>query len=163
MRDKSWFIKVPRGVNEKGLLIQRAVDDLTIKLERSPRMEEIADYIDLTVEETIEIIANHESNYYMSFDNPFSQEDGLTIGDLIGSHVDDYSTFELRADLEEVLLQLNEEERIVIFLVFNKGLSQRQIAEQLHLTQMKVSRIQRKALGRLKELLRDQDLSAFLD
>src|SRR4051812_34208820 len=51
LRDKSWFIKVPRRIKEKGLLIQHAVDELTIELERSPRMGEIADYLDLTLEE----------------------------------------------------------------------------------------------------------------
>jgi len=164
LRDKSWFIKVPRAIKEKGLLLQHAVDELTVSLERSPRTNEIADYLGLSVEEIIEIMAGRESYYYTSLDTPLSnEEDSSTIGDLIGSQADDYRLFEIRADLEEVLLLLSEVERIVIFLVFNEGQSQRQIAEQLHISQMKVSRIQKRALIKLKGLLADQQLSTFLN
>jgi RNA polymerase sigma-B factor len=164
LRDKSWFIKVPRRIKEKGLLIQHAVDELTVKLERSPRMEEIANYLELTVEETIEIMAGRESYNYISLDTPLSNdEDSSTIGDLMGSQANDYQSFEMRADLEQALIQLKKDERIIIFLAYNEGQSQRQIAEQLGVSQMSVSRIQKRAISKLKELLADQNLSAFLD
>jgi RNA polymerase sigma-B factor len=164
LRDKSWFIKVPRRIKEKGLLIQHAVDELTVALERSPRMDEIADYLELSVEETIEIMAGRESYNYISLDTPLSnEEDSSSIGDLMGSQANDYQTFEMRADLEEAMVQLKKDERIIIFLAYNEGQSQRQIAEQLGISQMSVSRIQKKAIGKLKELLVDQNLSSFLD
>jgi RNA polymerase sigma-B factor len=164
LRDKSWFIKVPRRIKEKGLLIQHAVDELTVELERSPRMDEIADYLELTVEETIEIMAGRESYNYISLDTPLSnEEESSTIGDLMGSQADDYHSFEMRADLEEAMIQLKKDERIIIFLAYNEGQSQRQIAEQLGISQMSVSRIQKRAIGKLKELLVDQSLSSFLD
>jgi RNA polymerase sigma-B factor len=164
LRDKSWFIKVPRRIKEKGLLIQHAVDELTVALERSPRMDEIADYLDLSVEETIEIMAGRESYNYISLDTPLSnEEDSSTIGDLMGSQADDYQTFEMRADLEEAMVHLKKDERIIIFLAYNEGQSQRQIAEQLGISQMSVSRIQKRAIGKLKELLEDRNLSSFLD
>jgi RNA polymerase sigma-B factor len=164
LRDKSWFIKVPRRIKEKGLLIQHAVDELTVELERSPRMDEIADYLELTVEETIEIMAGRESYNYISLDTPLSnEEDSSSIGDLMGSQVNDYQAFEMRADLEEALIQLKKDERVIIFLAYNEGQSQRQIAEQLGISQMSVSRIQKRAISKLKELLVDQNMSAFLD
>jgi RNA polymerase sigma-B factor len=164
LRDKSWFIKVPRRIKEKGLLIQHAVDDLTVELERSPRMDEIADYLELSIEETIEIMAGRDCYNYVSLDTPLSnEEDSTTIGDLIGTQADDYQSFEMRADLEEAMDQLKKDERIIIFLAFNEGQSQRQIAEQLGISQMSVSRIQKKAIGKLKGLLSDQKLSAFLE
>jgi RNA polymerase sigma-B factor len=164
LRDKSWFIKVPRRIKEKGLLIQHAVDELTVALERSPRMDEIAEYMELSVEETIEIMAGRECYNYISMDTPLSnEEDSSTIGDLMGSQADDYQAFEIRADLEEAMIQLKKEERIIIFLAYNEGQSQRQIAEQLGISQMSVSRIQKRAISKLKELLVDQHLSTFLD
>jgi RNA polymerase sigma-B factor len=69
----------------------------------------------------------------------------------------------MRADLEEALVQLKKDERIIIFLAYNEGQSQRQIAEQLGISQMSVSRIQKRAISKLKDLLADQNLSAFLD
>lgn len=164
LRDKSWFIKVPRRIKEKGLLIQHAVDELTVELERSPRMDEIANYLELSVEETIEIMAGRESYNYISLDTPLSsEEDSSSIGDLMGSQADDYQLFEMRADLDEAMVQLKKDERIVIFLAYNEGQSQRQIAEQLGISQMSVSRIQKRAITKLKGLLVDQNLSAFLE
>lgn len=164
LRDKSWFIKVPRRIKEKGLMIQHAVDELTVTLERSPRMDEIAEHLDLTIEEAIEIMAGRESYNYVSLDTPLSNEDdSSTIGDLMGSQADDYQSFEMRADLEEALIKLKKDERIIIFLAYNEGQSQRQIAEQLGISQMSVSRIQKRAIGKLKELLADQNLSGFLN
>ncbi|MEX2461127.1 MAG: sigma-70 family RNA polymerase sigma factor [Paenibacillaceae bacterium] len=164
LRDKSWFIKVPRRIKEKGLIIQHAVDELTVSLERSPRMDEIADYLALSVEETIEIMAGRNCYNYISLDTPlFNEENSSTIGDLIGSQADDYQSFEMRADLDEAMVRLEKDERIIIFLVYNEGQSQRQIAVQLGISQMSVSRIQKRAIGKLKELLADRNLSAFLE
>jgi RNA polymerase sigma-B factor len=164
LRDHSWFIKVPRRIKEKGLQIQHAVDELTVNLERSPRMNEIAEYLELSLEETIEIMAGRECYNYISLDTPLSNEgDSTTIGDLIGTIADEYQSFEMRADLEQAMVHLKKDERIIIFLAYNEGQSQRQIAEQLGISQMSVSRIQKRAIGKLKELLSDQNLSAFLE
>jgi RNA polymerase sigma-B factor len=159
LRDKSWFIQVPRRIKEKGLRIQHTIDELTTTLERSPRIDEIAAHLDLTVEETIEVMAGRDCYNYISLDTPLSSEnDSATIGDLIGSQADDFQTFEMRSDLEEALVHLTKDERIIIFLAFNEGQSQRQIAEKLGISQMGVSRIQKRAIGKLRELLSDQRL-----
>jgi RNA polymerase sigma-B factor len=164
LRDKSWFIKVPRRIKEKGLLIQHAVDELTVALERSPRMDEIAEYLDLSIEETIEVMAGRECYNYISLDTPLStEEDSTTIGDLVGDQANDFQSFEMRADLEDAMVQLKKDERMIIFLAYNEGQSQRQIAEQLGISQMSVSRIQKRAIGKLRELLSDQKLSSFLE
>jgi RNA polymerase sigma-B factor len=160
LRDKSWYIQVPRRIKEKGLLIQHAIDELTVSLERSPKMDEIARHLDLTVEETIEVMAGRECYNYISLDAPLSAEgESATIGDLIGSQVDDYQSFEKRKDLEEALVLLKKEERTVIFLGYIEGQSQRQIAEQLNISQMSVSRIQKRAIEKLRELLTDSRMS----
>ena len=77
-------------------------------------------------------MAGRESYNYISLDTPLSnEEDSSTIGDLMGSQADDYQAFEMRADLDEAMVQLKKDERIIIFLAYNEGQSQRQIAEQL--------------------------------
>jgi RNA polymerase sigma-B factor len=157
LRDKSWFIQVPRRIKEKGLRIQHTIDELTTVLERSPKIDEIAAYLGLSVEETIEVMSGRGCYNYVSLDTPLSSEsDCATIGDLIGTQADDFQTFEMRSDLEEALVYLEKDEKIVIFLAFNEGQSQRQIAEKLGISQMGVSRIQKKAIGKLRELLSGQ-------
>lgn len=156
LRDKSWYIQVPRRVKEKGLLVQNTIDELTIQLERSPKIEEIAAHLELSEEETIEILAGREYYHYTSLDTPLSNEgDSATIGDLIAVQADEYGALEKRLDLEEAMGQLKPEEQRVLLLAYNDGQSQRYIADQLGVSQMSVSRIQKRAIAKLKELLAD--------
>ncbi|GLX66494.1 sigma-70 family RNA polymerase sigma factor [Paenibacillus glycanilyticus] len=154
LRDKSWYIQVPRNMKEKGLLVQKAIDELTTKLERSPKMDEIANYLGLSVEETIEVLSSRESYQYVSLDTPLSTEgDSATIGDVISDHSDEYRHIDNQLALNEALAQLKEEERKVLILVYQHGQSQREIADQLGVSQMSVSRFQKRALDKLRQLL----------
>jgi RNA polymerase sigma-B factor len=153
LRDKSWYIQVPRNMKEKGLLVQKTIDELTTKLERSPKMDEIAEHLGLTIEETIEVLSSRESYQYVSLDTPLSSEaDSATIGDVISDQTDDYRHVDNRMALNEALEQLKEEERKVLLLVYQHGQSQREIADQLGVSQMSVSRFQKRALDKLRQL-----------
>ncbi|KRE73793.1 sigma-70 family RNA polymerase sigma factor [Paenibacillus sp. Soil750] len=154
LRDKSWYIQVPRRIKEKGAQIQRALDELTAKLERSPNVDEIAAYLELSPEETIEILAGRDYYHYTSLDTPLTSEgDGATIGDMIAGASDDYQALERRMDLAEAMDCLKEEERTVIGMIYQEGQSQRHIADQLGISQMSVSRIQKRAMSKLKTAL----------
>lgn len=154
LRDKSWYIQVPRRIKEKGALVQRALDELTVKLERSPNIDEMASYLELSTEETIEILAGRDYYHYTSLDTPLNSEgDSATIGDMIAGSTDEYQSLERRMDLEEAMTCLKEEEKKVIHLIYQEGLSQRQIADQLGISQMSVSRIQKRAILKLKAVL----------
>ncbi|MEO3945538.1 sigma-70 family RNA polymerase sigma factor [Gorillibacterium sp. CAU 1737] len=157
LRDKSWYIQVPRRIKEKGLLIQQTIDELTMKLERSPNIQEIATALELTEEETIEVLAGRECYNYVSLDTPLSSDEGsATIGDLIGSAADDYHTIEMRMDLQQAFVYLKEEERRVLVMAYSEGQSQRTIAQELGISQMSVSRIQKRAIEKLKDHLTEK-------
>ncbi|WP_028544531.1 sigma-70 family RNA polymerase sigma factor [Paenibacillus taiwanensis] len=159
LRDKSWYIQVPRRIKEKGALVQQTIDLLTVKLERSPSIEEIAEQLELTVEETLEVLAGRECYHYVSLDTPLSQEESAaTLGELISSDVNDYDAVERKMDLLEAMKELQQEEMQVLQLVFEQGLSQRTAAEQLGISQMSVSRIQRRATEKLKQIMMARDL-----
>ncbi|GIP54605.1 sigma-70 family RNA polymerase sigma factor [Paenibacillus vini] len=161
LRDKSWYIQVPRRIKEKGALVQQAIDELTVKLERSPDVKEIADFLDLSVEETVEVLAGRECYHYVSLDSPLSQEESAaTLGELISSEADDYDTVEKRMDLQQALSQLKEQEQQVLLLAFQEGQSQRAIAQKLGVSQMSVSRIQKRATEKLKQIMSNSN-SAF--
>ena len=146
LRDKSWYIQVPRRIKEKGALVQHAIDELTVKFERSPSVDEIAEYLDLTPEETIEVLAGRECYHYVSLDSPLSQdESAATLGELISADVNDFDSVEKRMDLQQALGQLKEQEQKVLILAFQDGQSQRAIAQKLGVSQMSVSRIQKRA------------------
>ncbi|MFD3262038.1 sigma-70 family RNA polymerase sigma factor [Paenibacillus lentus] len=159
LRDKSWYIQVPRRIKEKGALVQQAIDELTVKLERSPDVKEIAEYLDLSVEETVEVLAGRECYHYVSLDSPLSQdESAATLGELISSEANDYDTVEKRMDLQKALSQLKEQEQQVLLLAFQEGQSQRAIAQQLGVSQMSVSRIQKRATEKLKQIMSNSNL-----
>jgi len=102
LRDKSWYIQVPRWIKEKSALVQRTVDELTALLERSPKVEEIAAGLELTPEETMEILAGRDMYHYTSLDTPLSDEgDSATIADFIALPGNDYQAVERKLDLDE--------------------------------------------------------------
>lgn len=154
LRDKSWYIQVPRRIKEKGGLVQQAIDELTVRLERSPDVKEIAGYLELSVEETVEVLAGRECYHYVSLDSPLSQdESAATLGELISSEDNDYELIEKRMDLQQALQQLQVQEQQVLLLAFQEGQSQRAIAQKLGMSQMSVSRIQKRATQKLKQIM----------
>ncbi|MBJ6361345.1 sigma-70 family RNA polymerase sigma factor [Paenibacillus sp. GCM10012307] len=157
LRDKSWYIQVPRRVKEKGILLQQAIDELTVKLERSPKVEEIAEFLELGYEETLEILAGRDLYHYVSLDTPISEEESnTTLGELIGAQANDFESVEKRLDLIAAMSCLKPEEQKVLLLVFEEGLPQRTIADQLGVSQMSISRIQKRAMDKLKQYLTDE-------
>ncbi|QHW31267.1 sigma-70 family RNA polymerase sigma factor [Paenibacillus rhizovicinus] len=160
LRDKSWYVQVPRRIKEKGIAVQQAIDELTVKLERSPLIEEIALHMSLTVEETTEILAGRDLYHYVSLDTPISEEDNAaSLGDLLGSPGDDFEDVDRRLDLQAAMSQLKPQEQEVLMLAYTDGLPQRHIADQLGISQMSISRIQRRAIDKLKVLLGEQEES----
>ncbi|XID95935.1 sigma-70 family RNA polymerase sigma factor [Paenibacillaceae bacterium WGS1546] len=155
LRDKSWYIQVPRRIKEKGLAVQQAIDELTMELERSPNVEEIARKLGLDEEETLEILAGRDLYHYVSLDTPISDDDhSAMLGEMIGSPDDDYAELERKLDIGEAMRQLKPEERKVLKFVFENGLSQRTIADELGVSQMSVSRIQKRAIDKLRTYIR---------
>lgn len=154
LRDKSWYIQVPRRIKEKGALVQQAIDELTVKLERSPNVKDIAEYLELSVEETVEVLAGRECYHYVSLDSPLSQEESAaTLGELLSSETNDYEALEKRMDLQQALSFLKMQEQQVLLLAFQEGQSQRTIARKLGMSQMSVSRIQKRATQKLKQIM----------
>lgn len=154
LRDKSWYIQVPRQIKEKGLQVQQAIDELTINLERSPRMDEIAEYVCLSLEETIEVLLGSENYNYIPLDAPLTNDEhSATVGELIGNPLDDLIDIEKRMDLEAVFDQLKDGEKEILYLLYHEGYSQRDVAEQLGISQMSISRIHKRAIERLKDKL----------
>ncbi|MBB6672550.1 sigma-70 family RNA polymerase sigma factor [Cohnella nanjingensis] len=158
LRDKSWYIQVPRRIKEKGLVVQQAIDEMTVRLERSPSVEEIAEFLEMSVEDTLEVLAGRELHHYVSLDTPVSQEENTaTLGELIGSPADDFAGVDRRIDLQEAMMKLKPEERQVLVLLYEEGLSQRNAAERLCVSQMSISRIQRRAIDKLKGWLAEPE------
>lgn len=155
-RDKAWSLKVPRHLQELNLAANKAIEILSQELGRSPTIEEIAYSINTSEEETIEAIELGGAYETISLDSrlPFENESTqMNLAEFLGNNDGSLDTLEKYGDLNNALECLDAREKSIIYLRFFKDLSQTEVAEKLNISQMHVSRLQQKALKRLKDLL----------
>ena len=146
-RDSARLIRLPRRGVQLAAQVNRARDELEQALGRSPRADEIADRLNVRLEDVLEAleIYNHRT---ISLD---SEDEETPIENFVGAEDAALEAFETSEQLAGAMSALSERERSVIRMRFFENLSQRQIAEKLNLSQMTVSRVERQALDALKK------------
>ena len=151
-RDKGWALHVPRELQERALAVSRATDKLSATLGRSPKVDEIADELGYTVEAVLEASEAAGSYETASLEAPFSNGNGepTALGDVVGAEDGGYSLVETRDVVAETWGSLPAVEREVVRLRFGSELTQSEIGQRIGFSQMHVSRLLRRALGRLK-------------
>jgi RNA polymerase sigma-B factor len=155
-RDRAWSVKVPRRLQELHQSAARAADALCGRLGRSPTHREIADYLGATEEETLAAIELGGVYESLSLDALVSVDmdaNPLTVAEFIGERDATLTRLERYGDLDAALGELEEREREVIVLRFFRELSQAEVARRLDISQMHVSRLQSRALYRLRKHL----------
>lgn len=156
LRDKTWSVHVPRRIKELGPRIKMAVDQLTAENQRSPRVDEIASFLDVSEEEVLETMEMGKSYQALSVDHSIEADaDGstVTILDIVGSKEEGYEKVNQKLTLESVLHVLSDREKQIIELTYIQNKSQKETGDILGISQMHVSRLQRKAVKRLREAL----------
>ena len=155
-RDRGWAIKVPRRLQEVNLAANKAVEALTRKLNRPPTVQEVADQINASLEETLEGMELGHLYELISLDNELGDDDDESrsrLEDYVGKEDVAFEEFSERTRLEAAIGRLTPRERKIIILRFFKGWSQTDVARELNISQMHVSRLQHKALARLREMV----------
>ena len=152
-RDCGWSVHVPRGAQEQALKVEEAQQTLTTKRGRPPSVPELAEYLELSVQNVLEALETAGAHHAASLDAPHTEEDGAsgTLGSLFGAEDDRYRLVEDGLTITAAARQLPVHERRVLQLRFLEDLTQTQIAERIGVSQMQVSRILRRALSRLNE------------
>jgi RNA polymerase sigma-B factor len=148
-RDKGWSVRVPRRLQEVGLRVNRVLGELWQELGRSPTVTEIARKLELPEEQILEAMEAMQAYSTTSLDAPIG-EDGLTHGDMLPQDDDSLELLESWASVGPVLRELPQRERRILYLRFFKGLTQTEIAEQLGISQMHVSRLLSQTLAQLR-------------
>jgi RNA polymerase sigma-B factor len=154
-RDKGWAIRVPRGLQELNAKMAGTIERLTIKLERSPTIAEIATELEATPEQVLEAMeaGSAYSTVSLSSGPGGGDDDDFDPMESIGAEDEEYERTEQRASLEPALETLPEREREILRMRFEDGLTQTQIAEKVGISQMHVSRLIRKSLARMRDHL----------
>ncbi|HET6965379.1 MAG TPA: sigma-70 family RNA polymerase sigma factor [Acidimicrobiales bacterium] len=147
-RDKMWMVRVPRSVQEMHLAIRAARDELTQANGASPTIPQIAGYLRTTEEAVLTAMEAASNSWAASLDAPSLDDDGAgTEIPVIESGFDESLD---RSLLKESIRLLSPTEQLVLKRVFFDGQTQRKVAEELHVSQMQISRLVAKALAKMK-------------
>jgi RNA polymerase sigma-B factor len=147
-RDRGWSIRVPRDIQELNAKISRAVDRLTAAHGRTPTIAELAEATQSTEEEVLEALQGAQSYSTVSFEEPIGES--RTAQDLLGEEDEGFTTAERRVLLDDGMRALAGREREIVRLRFFEGLTQREIADRVGVSQMHVSRLLRRSLDELR-------------
>lgn len=151
-RDKGWALRVPRRLQEAGMSVGRAVTDLYQDLGRAPTVGEIAERTGLTDEDVLEAMETAHAYTASSLDAP-TDEEGATQADRLGEEEEAFDLLEGWTSVAPAIRQLPPRERTILYLRFFRGLTQTQIAHELGISQMHVSRLLSRTLEHLRRLV----------
>ena len=154
-RDKGWAIRVPRRLQEMRMMIGAATSELSQSLGRSPTPREIAERIGVTVEDVMEGLESSNAYSTLSLDagGDGSDEGGPSMLDAIGEDDAALEHVEIRESIKPLLEQLPAREKQILLLRFFRGMTQSQIAAEIGVSQMHVSRLLNRTLEQLRESL----------
>ncbi|GGN68878.1 RNA polymerase sigma factor SigF [Nocardia rhizosphaerihabitans] len=152
-RDNTWAMRVPRRVKETHLRIGAAVDQLSQRLGRSPTAKEIAAELDVDPDEVTQAVIAGNAYQPTSIDAAsVGRDSDASLLDTLGEEESQFDRVEEYIAVRPLLAGLPERERRILTMRFFESMTQTQIASQLGISQMHVSRILAKTLARLREL-----------
>lgn len=149
-RDRGWALHVPRRLQEASSLVLKATSALSQDLGRSPTVAEIAKHSGLTEEQVLEGLDAAQAYSTTSLEAPHS-EDGESSLARLGVIDNSLELVESRASITPLLEKLPERQRRILYLRFYRELTQTEIAKELGMSQMHVSRLLARALQVLRE------------
>jgi len=151
-RDKGWAIRVPRRLQELKLSLAKATSELAQRNGRSPTVAELATYLGMSEEDVLEGLESANAYSTVSLDTPESGDsDALAVADTLGVVDESLEGVEYRESLKPLLDQLPAREKRILLLRFFGNMTQSQIAAELGISQMHVSRLLARTLAQLRE------------
>jgi RNA polymerase sigma-B factor len=158
-RDKGWSVRVPRGLQELNVQISKLIEQLTVQLSRSPTIPELAKAAGVEEEAVLEAMESGRAYTSVSLSpgTGSNDEDGeVDPLESLGTEEHEYEISEDRAVLAPGFRVLDERERRILHLRFFQGLTQSQIAKEVGISQMHVSRLIRRSLEKIREEISEE-------
>ena len=156
-RDKSRLISLPRRGADMLRRLRLASDQLQARLMRMPTPVELAEALDAPLDTVLEALEMQGAVSPFSLDTAPAGEDESPLGDFLGAEERGFAEFEQRDQVKRLLDLLPEEERQVLKARYFEGLSQRAVAEARGVSQMTVSRVERRALDKLRKWMTEDE------
>jgi RNA polymerase sigma-B factor len=152
-RDKGWAVRVPRRVQELHLRLGAVLNTLSQELGRSPTIAEIAERAEVSEEDVLEALEAGHAYRFTSLDAPAAgDEENQALADQLGTEDEGMEEIEHRVALSPLIGQLPPRERMILHLRFFEGRTQSEIANELGISQMHVSRLLARSLAQLRSI-----------
>lgn len=154
-RNTGWTAHVPRGAQELALRIDRGSREITERTGRTPSVGELAEYLEISMEEALTGLHAATAHYSVSLDAPAPGADTeeQPLVESLGVQDERFSLVDARLSLPSAMAQLPYMERQAVTLRLTQGLKQGEIAREMGCSQMQVSRLLRRATTRLRDLV----------
>ena len=150
-RDRTWAVRVPRDLQERSLRIDAAVAELRETLQRQPSVAEISAALAMDEESVLEALQAGGAHHALSFDAPCGGSDPAPLlAEVVGADDAGFDRAETRAMMTALLVILTARERDVLRLRFEDDMTQAEVGAAMGISQMQVSRLIRRSLGRLQ-------------
>jgi len=150
-RDAGWAVRPPRRIQELQGRLWAADAELTQILHRSPTAAELAEELDVSVDDVIESLSADGCFAPSSLDAPAVDSETGSLAERLGGPDDEFDRCEARLMLSKAVRNLGERDRTIVRLRFFEGWTQQQIGEEVGVTQMQISRLITRILGDLRE------------
>ena len=151
-RDTGWAIHVDRGAQERARKINEARQAISARTGRPPRVDELAQYLELSEEEVLDGLQVAEAYGTVSLDAPVAGEEDASRLDSIGDDDERLGLIDDQTTIFAAAKHLPQREREILYLRFGEDLTQSEIADRVGVSQMQVSRLLRRSLHRLRQL-----------
>lgn len=153
-RDLGWAVHVPRGAQERAVKVEEAQQTLSARSNRAPTVSELAEYLELSIEDVLDALETSRAHHASSLDAPYDDGEGEsgTMVESFGDEDPSLQSADERVTISAAARQLAPREREVLALRFVHDMTQTQIADQIGVSQMQVSRILRRAISHLSEM-----------
>ena len=157
-RDKGWAIRVPRRLQELKLSLTKATSELSQRNGRAPTVGELAQHLEMSEEEVLKGLESANAYSAVSLDAPDTgDDDSPAVADSLGTTDESLEGVEYRESLKPLLERLPPREKKILLLRFFGNMTQSQIAAELGISQMHVSRLLARTLAQLREGLLAED------
>jgi RNA polymerase sigma-B factor len=155
-RNTGWSVHVPRGPQEMALQVARATEQITSRSGRQPRVEELAEYLEISPEDVVAALDAGNAHYAASLDAPLASadpDDPHALIDTLSQTDGGYGLVEARLSLNASMTRLPHLERRALQMRLEADLRQQDIAAHLGCSQMQVSRLLRRAAAGLRDMM----------
>lgn len=152
LRDRGSMLRMPRDLRQRLYQLSQVQEAFEHEHLRAPTAAELAQRMGITPEEVLTILSMRTQNDYVSLDTPVGEDGDTRLEDMLGGSDAGYERLESRDWMEWILSKVNETEKEMLLLRYRDGLGQRETAKRLGVSQMQVSRLERRVLSRLRAI-----------